>query len=89
MHDKTTQAAVLTAIAQTPPTAAPVFGDLGAWAAWNLHTLAGELVCDAGEWAMKRQAARAAAPTTRKPNRRPTVPALAFLGYVARKAARS
>jgi hypothetical protein len=83
------EAATLAAIAQAPPTAAPTFGDLGSRAVWNLHTLAGEAVCDLGEWAMKRQAARAAAPTTRKPNRRPTVPALAFLGYVARKAAKS
>jgi hypothetical protein len=55
MHDQTTQqAALLTALA-APPTSAPVFGDLGSWAVWNLDNLAATVACDLGEKAMARK----------------------------------
>jgi hypothetical protein len=79
MHDHTTRAAALTAIAQHPPT----FRDPLSWAVWNADEMAATLFCDLGERVMR----------TRKPNRRPQVSALALLGLAgylaARKAARS
>jgi hypothetical protein len=77
------QAATLGAIGNDR-SAAPTFGDLGAWVAWNAHTLAGEAVCDMGEWAMKRKAARTRAPKVRKPVRRRADAALVWAGFVAR-----
>jgi hypothetical protein len=82
MHDHTTRAGHLAAIAQHP-SPAPAFGDLATWAVWNADTLAATAACHLGERVMR----------TRKPNRRPQVSALALLGLAgylaARKAARS
>jgi len=43
------------AVSPSPTSAPPVFASMTEWAAWNFHTLAGEAVCDVGEWAMKRR----------------------------------
>jgi hypothetical protein len=90
MHDsETTRAGALTAIAHQQ-SAAPAFGDLGAWVVYNFHNMAATAVCDAGEYVMKREHKRSL--RVRKPNRRPAVRVLALLGvagYLAGKAARS
>jgi len=46
------------AVSPSPTSAPPVFASMTEWAAWNFHTLAGEAVCDVGEWAMKRERQR-------------------------------
>jgi hypothetical protein len=79
MHDHTTRAGHLTAIAQHP-TPAPAFGDLAAWAVWNLDTLAATAAVHLGERAMR----------PRKPNRRRTARAVILLAVgITGKAARS
>jgi hypothetical protein len=82
MHDQYAQAGHLAAIAR-PPSAAPAFGDLAAWAVWNADTIAATAAVHIAERALR----------VRKPNRRRQVPALALLGLAgylaARKAARS
>jgi hypothetical protein len=61
-----TQRAMLTSLAAQPsPTAVPMLAALETRAhqfTENAHTLAAEVVCDAGEWAMKHKTAAKARP---------------------------